>query len=522
MFKLIPQPSEIVIMNNDTAFTLNKETVINCDDGFTHEFKAFVRSVFGIALRQGESAENCISLSLSDDISENEGYRIICENSCVFITAKNNCGLYYSLQTLKQILLQSDRKIPRLEIIDKPKYDYRAFMLDSGRYYQTVDDIKRLIDLMSYHKFNVFHWHLTEDQGWRIEIKKYPELTKKGQKRSHTNFGVKPEEGFYTQQEVKEIVSYCHDRFIKVIPEFDVPGHTVSAIACYPYLSCFDRKLNVATHWGVKHDVLCVGKKSTYGFAFDVIDELIELFPDKFIHIGGDEVVTMRWERCEHCQALMKKEGIESEAQLQQLFMNKVNSYVKSKGYTAIMWNYEILDSAGLIDTDIVWQSCKFKETEPLLLSEAEKGRKIINSDSYPYYLDFPHSWNSLKQVYEYNPELKNGEIMGVEAAIWTEYIPDMKVMEKRVFPRIAAVCENAWSTAEKGDYTDFYSKMNDYLKFLNVYNVGYTSLNTADPSKIKAAFQSLWFNRRVLHWQGLHNLIDDAIVNSKQKKINI
>lgn len=520
MFNLLPQPCKIVIKNNETVFTLNKETVMNSDEGFTHEFKSFIRSAFRISISQGESKENCILLSLTEDISDEEGYRIVCDHSAVSLTARNNCGLYYGLQTLKQMLLQSGGKLPQFEIEDKPKYAYRAFLLDSGRYYQTVDEIKRLIDLMSFHKFNVFHWHLTEDQGWRIEIKKYPELTKKGQRRSHTNFGFKSEEGFYTQQEVKEIVSYCHERFMKVIPEFDVPGHTVSAIACYPYLSCFDRKLDVATHWGVKHDVLCVGKESTYKFVFDVIDELIELFPDKFIHIGGDEVLTMRWERCEHCQALMKKEGIESEQQLQQLFMNKVNSYVKSKGYTSIMWNYEIIDSAGLIDTDIVWQSCKFKESEDLISAENKKGRKIINSDYYPYYLDFPHAWNSLKRVYEYDPELKDGEIMGVETAIWTEYIPTMKVIEKRTFPRLAAVCENAWGDIKNKNYNEFHAKLDDYLKFLDIYNVSYTSLDTADPSKVKAALQSMWFNRRELHWQGLHNLIDDAIVNSKHKKV--
>lgn len=520
MFKIIPEPCEININGSNTVFSLKNGALLVNEPSFSGEFKSFVKENFDVELNKRDGCENRIVFELSEEIGSDEGYCIICKLDEIIIKAEKACGFYYALQTLKQIFLQTDGMLPEFVINDSPRYPYRAFLLDSGRYYQSVDEIKKFIDLMSFHKMNYFHWHLTEDQGWRIEIKKYPELTKKGQRRSHTNFGFKSEEGFYTQEQIKDIVNYCHERFIKVIPEFDVPGHTVSAIACYPYLSCFDRKLKVATHWGVKHDVLCAGKESTYDFVFSVIDELVELFSDKYIHIGGDEVVKMRWERCEHCQSLMKNQGLKNENELQQYFMNRVNSYVKSKGYTSIMWNYDKIDGDIILDNDIIWQSCSVKENTELLNEQCREGRSYINSEAFPYYLDFPNSWNTLKSCYEYNPDTAEKAPWGVEAALWTEYIPNMKSLERHTFPRIAAICENAWCDGKNKSYEEFYEKMPEYLKYLDCYGVQYTSLTNSNPSKLKGSFESLWFNRRVLHWQGLHNLADDLRVNIKHKKL--
>lgn len=240
-----------------------------------------------------------------------EAYRIEVSEQEICISSAGEAGLFYALQTLKQILLTNGCKIPSLSINDAPLYHYRGFMLDVGRYFYPVEEVKHFLDLMAVHKLNIFHWHLTEDQGWRVEIKKYPRLTEFGSKRSHTNFGFRPHSGFYTQEDIREVVAYAHSKYIKVIPEIDMPGHMQSAIACYPELSCFNRSLPVATHWGVKHDILCAGKESTYQFIFDVLDELIPLFPDGYFHLGGDEVVKMRWQLCPHCQAFMKKDRIE-------------------------------------------------------------------------------------------------------------------------------------------------------------------------------------------------------------------
>ena len=278
MFNIIPQPTSILVNRDKKGFTLHTGTTIS-PYPFVDEFISFVRKTLNkkVCVHEDTGEERSIIITLDESIESEEGYSIKCENRRVFIKAKTEAGLFYGLQTLKQMLLQTGGKIPYVEITDSPRFSYRGFMLDCGRYFYTVDEVKRIIDLMALHKLNALHWHLTEDQGWRIEIKKYPKLTEKGSMRSHTNFNNKPHGGYYTQEEIKEIVAYCHDRFIKVIPEYDIPGHSVAAISCYPELSCLDRKMEVATHCGVKHDILCAGKESTYKFVYDVLDEFIEL-----------------------------------------------------------------------------------------------------------------------------------------------------------------------------------------------------------------------------------------------------
>ena len=293
MIKLIPEPTKIIY--GEGFFTAEKkaekadapEFILNELDEFFYSSKT----------EQTLEIISSIQVNLGKEYSYlgDEGYCLTINKSAIIIEALKENGAFYAVQTLKQILFQCGEKIPVMTIEDFPRFSYRGFMLDVGRYFYTVEEVKKFLDLMALHKLNTFHFHLTEDQGWRIEIKKYPLLTQKGSRRSHTNFGFIPRSGFYTQEQIKEIVSYAHSKFIRVIPEFDIPGHTVSAIACYPYLSCFDRKLKVATHWGVKHDILCAGKESTYKFVFDVLDEIAELFPDGEIHIGGDEAYKMRW-----------------------------------------------------------------------------------------------------------------------------------------------------------------------------------------------------------------------------------
>ena len=519
MFNIIPQPNEIIIKSGRTGFFLTEETTITKVPLIIDEFRDFVKKTFDIRLHREEKNENCIILTYSDEIEDDEGYRIVCEDSVIEIIAKTDCGLFYGLQTLKQMLLQSFGKIPALEINDKPMYKYRGFMIDSGRYCQSVKEIKRFVNLMAMHKLNVFHWHLTEDQGWRVEIKKYPELTKKGQKRSHTNFGFKSYEGFFTQEQIKDIVKYCHERFIKVIPEFDIPGHTVSAIACYPYLSCFDRNLSVATHWGVKHDILCAGKESTYKFVFDVLDELMGLFPDKIIHIGGDEAVKMRWKLCPNCQALMKKEGISNEDVLQNYFMSRVNRYLNEKGYTSMMWNFESEAGTELLDKNIYWNACSLERNKKLVSDELKSGRTVVNSSVFPYYFDFPHGTNSLKKVYEYNPEIDGGHILGVEASLWTEYVKTRNKADYNLFPRIAAFCETAWSQPEDKSYDRFLCSLGEYYDYLNIYHVRYATLKQANPSRLRSDVEKIVFGRRIFHWQGLHNLIDDAKVRKIAEK---
>ena len=276
--------------------------------------------------------------------------------------------------------------------------------------------------------------------------------------------------------------------------------------------------MKVATHWGVKHDILCAGKEETYRFVFDVIDELCELFPDKLIHLGGDEAVKMRWKLCPDCQKLMQKEGLESEEQLQHYFMSRVNQYVKQKGFTSIMWNYDGLENTDRLDKDIIWQMCGVNRKNGIVEKELASGRKMYNSSAIPYYLDFPYGWTNLKKVYEFEPEM--GENMfGVEAPLWTEYVPTMKKAEYCTFPRLGAVAEIAWSAKEDRSYDRFEAGLPEYFDLLNAYHVHYATMKQAMPSFLRGKCQALWFDRRVLHWQGLHNLVDDALVEAAQKK---
>ncbi len=524
MFNIIPQPVSMLLNQDKKGFTLHAGTIIS-PYPFAEDFASFVKKTLKkkVILHEDAGEERSIILKIDNSIEHDEGYTLKCENRRVFINAKTEAGLFYGLQTLKQLILQTEGKIPYIEIIDYPRFSYRGYMLDCGRYFYTVDEIKRIVDLMALHKLNTLHWHINEDQGWRIEIKKYPLLTEKGSKRSHTNFNNKSHGGYYTQEQVKEIVAYCHDRKIKVIPEFDIPGHCVAAIACYPELSCLDRRLEVATHWGVKHDILCAGKDSTYEFVYNVIDELVELFPDKIIHIGGDEAVKMRWEVCPHCQKAIEENGLKNEDALQMLFMSRVNDYLKSKGYSSVMWNYDALDGAENLSPDIAWTVCGMGDDTTLVKNEIKRGRKLINTNCYPYYFDFPYGWNTLKNVCENDGALtdNDADTWGIEAQMWTEYVPNMERLEFLTFPRLGAMAENAW--AEKGypSFATFMHKADDYYKLLDVYEVQYAPLKKACPSFIYKHASSLWFKRRVFHWEGLHNLIDDkkAIKEAKELK---
>lgn len=483
MLNIIPQPVSILINRDKKGFTLHAGTTVTPYD-FADDFIRFARRALNKKVRQHEDTgdEKSIILKIDESMEHPEGYTLKCENRRVFINAKTETGLFYGLQTLKQLLLQTEGKIPYVEIEDYPRFSYRGYMLDVGRYFYSVEEVKRIADLMALHKLNTLHFHLTEDQGWRIEIKKYPLLTQKGSKRSRTNFNGKPHGGYYTQDDIREIVAYCHKLKIKVIPEFDIPGHTVSAIACYPYLSCFDRKLDVATHWGVKHDILCAGKESTYEFVYNVLDELTELFPDKVIHIGGDEAVKMRWEQCPHCRKAIDENCLKDENELQMLFMTKVNNYLKNKGFSSVMWNYDNYGSTEKLSSEIAWTVCGTSLDENQLKEEAKRGRKLINTNAYPFYLDFPYGRNSIKSVCNYSGSLTDddSDTLGVEACMWTEYVPNMKKLEFMTFPRLGAVAETGWAQKDYPSFTTFVHKADEYYQLLDVYKVNYAKMKKA------------------------------------------
>lgn len=483
----------------------------------------FADSASGIGVSVTDTACVAVTYSIGGEDIEDEGYTLKISKDGIDLRASTQAGLLYGFCTLRQLLSNYGATLPCCEIKDAPYLKYRGLLLDNGRYFFDKKYVLTIIDFCLLNKLNVLHWHLTEDQGWRIEIDKYPLLTQKGSKRSHTNFGVKPHGGFYTKSDIREIVAYANERNVEIIPEIDMPGHMQSAIACYPYLSCFDRKLKVATHWGVKHDPLCAGKESTYEFAFDVLDEVIDLFGKntKYIHIGGDEVFRHRWSICPHCQAVIEKQGLKDEQELQIYFMRRVCEYVSGKGYIPIVWNG--VDTDEVVHPNAVWQfwSDERGGKDSDVLRSAKNSGGFINSNSMFTYVDLPCGTVSLKQCYDFRP-LPEGfpeeKFVGSEICLWTEYVPDFKTAQARLLPRACALSEAMWLDGEK-DYGDFENRLNFTTEYLAKQGFKSQPLKVANPGKLRAKLQNAWFNRRVLHWQGLHNLIDDALVTAKYSK---
>ena len=521
MLHIVPQPVRMTVQDNTAGFELKDGTTMTAVP-FAEELTAFVKKALGKTLCPAQDAGCDITFAQDEQVMHEEGYRLLCEEGKIRICARTEAGLYYGMQTLKQILLQTKGVLPCIYIEDEPRFAYRGYMMDCGRYFFPVREIKRIIDFMALHKLNVFHWHLTEDQGWRVEIKKYPLLTQKGSRRRKTNFGVIPHGGYYTQEEVREVVAYCHAHKMRVIPEFDVPGHNVAAIACYPHLSCFDRKLEVATHWGVKRDILCAGKESTYWFVYDVLDELMELFPDKVIHIGGDEAYKTRWKLCLHCQKAIRENGLRDEDDLQMLFMSKVDAYLRQRGYSSMMWNNDTKGGTEFLDPQIAWTVYKPNINEGAVPREIARGRKMINSVNKKYYFNFPYGWVSLKDVCDDDGAFTDNdeETLGIEVSMWTEYVPNMRELEFLTFPRLGAMAENAWAKKGEATFAAFMEKTDAYYALLKTYGLRAAPMRKAMPNRLYKFTSSKWFERRPMHWEPIKTKIVDRKVEKLAKKL--
>lgn len=495
-FKIIPQVKELKsIGENAYDFSAVRFKNSPLSEAAEQDFLSFHKFK--------ESEKENIIFTPQEDLPQ-EGYRLSAAGGVINIFYSHGAGAFYALQTLKQLLHQSNFNLPEIEITDSPAYEYRGAMLDVGRYFYSVDDVKKFIDRMALHKLNRFHFHLTEDQGWRVEIDRYPLLTQIGSRRSHTNFNNIPHGGFYTKAQIREIVDYCHAKYIKVMPEFDVPGHSRAAIAAYSELACFPRELPVATHWGVKKDVLCAGRESSYEFVFNVIDELCELFPDGLFHMGGDEVPKHRWRLCPECQKKIKEQNLKNEDELQEYFMNRVYDHLAAKGYQVFMWNYEDI-SPRILNENIGFTLCNGKHF----------GRPCIDTRGNTYYYDLPFGYISLADV------CKNGVCdgaIGAEAQIWTEYIPNLKKADMLANPRLAAMCENVW--CGKCEEQELYAKLGAYESMLDKLGIAYTpNMNKLNPNPVRKKLSGLWFEKRQLDWEGLTILIDDKKVENAAKK---
>ena len=382
------------------------------------------------------------------------------------IRASSEAGFFYAENLLEQIKFQCGQNIPNVHIKDIPKYSYRSFMIDSCRHFVTVENLKRMIDHCAKLRFNVFHWHLTEDQGWRAEIKKYPELTQIGSVRNGNHFGSEQNDeihsGYYTQDELREIVDYAHERYMKVVPEIDMPGHVSALLASIPSLVCGDKKVEIKTTPGIFKDIICAGKDDNYDILFDILDEICEIFPDEYIHIGGDEAPKIQWKNCTDCQNLMKSEGLANEEELQGYFINRVKNYLSQKGKKVITWNESL--NGGNLDKDVTVQMWMDRKG----LSK-KSGNPVIISDFFHMYMDYPYSMTPLKKVYEYNTDI-NSLVIGIDVPIWTEYVDTIEKMEYMCFPRYIAAAQSAWSK-NKPAYSRFRTQLVELTDYFGIEN---------------------------------------------------
>lgn len=491
-YEVIPLPQSIE-NKQGTPFALQKSTVIVYPQGNeklqkTAEFLSEYLNVstgLKLAVSDKEQADNVILLKADYDNDNKEAYTLVVSPNQIVINGASEAGAFYGVQTLRKSIPADSKgktvELPEVEIKDYPRFGYRGMMLDVSRHFFPAEFVKKYIDILALHNINRFHWHLSEDQGWRIEIKKYPELTQIGSQRKQTVIGKntgeydgKPYGGFYTQEEIKDIVKYAEDRFITIIPEIDMPGHMLAALTTYPELGCTGGPYEVATTWGVFDDVLCAGNEKTYEFVENVLSEVMELFPSKYIHIGGDECPKTRWKECPKCQAKIKAEKLTAdkmhtaENRLQSYFMARVEKFVNSKGRDIIGWD-EILEGGLAPNATVMsWRGIEGG------IEAARQHHDAIMTPSTCLYFDHYQStdvknepfaiggYSPVKKVYAYEPipsELQEDEkqyIIGVQANLWTEYIPTAEHAEYMVLPRMAALSEVQWTNPEKKDYDKF------------------------------------------------------------------
>jgi hexosaminidase len=452
-----------------------------------------------------QTGQNVIQLRLDPALASlgPEGYRLIVSPAAVTLTAPGTTGVFYGIQSLRQLLpVEIEERLPVagvdwhiacLDIIDQPRFAWRGFMLDEGRHFQGRETVLRTLDLMALQKLNIFHWHLTEDQGWRIEIRKYPRLAQIGSHRLGTRKGFtagkhdgNPHGGFYTQAEIREIVAYAADRHITVVPEIEMPGHSVAALAAYPELSCTGGPFEVATHFGIFPDIYCAGKEVVFSFLQDVLDEVLELFPSPYIHIGGDEAPKKRWKDCPDCQRRMTEQRLKDAHALQVYFTNRIAAYLDMKGRHAIGWN-EILEG-GLAGSAIVqyWA----RGHKKLLEAIRNDHRKTVMSFCLKTYLDYSYNLLPLSRLYRYEPiptgldEEATAAILGVESPLWTEWVPNRARLDYQIYPRLSALAETGWTPREKKSLPDFRRRLVPFFARLDRLGIQYASLKEADPFK--------------------------------------
>jgi hexosaminidase len=501
---IVPKPVNVTIY--ETAFGFKQSICIRVSPD-SCQIGDYLRELLvkktGISISVEETSESqprpdeiLLTTTAADASFGEEGYELTVSPVAVVLRAPRPAGLFYAVQSLRQLLSQDGRSIQSASIEDWPRFQWRGVMLDVGRHLFPREFIKHLIDLLALHKLNVFHWHLTEDQGWRIESKKYPRLSEIGSWRSASPIPANRETldgkaygGYYSQDEVKEIVAYAASRFVTVVPEIEMPGHSVAALASYPELGCTGGPYQVRNFWGIAKDVYCAGNEQVYSFLQDVLDEVLTLFPSQFIHIGGDECPKDRWEQCPRCQNAIQKYGLKNEHELQSYFIRRIETFLNSRGRRLIGWD-EILEGGLAPNASVMsWRGIDGG------IYALKMGHDVVMTPTSHCYFDYYQSEDlnreppaisgflPLEKVYKFDPvpsECTSEEaryILGAQGNLWTEYIQTTDQAEYMLFPRTCALAEVVWSPPEERSYENFLRRLQKFLPMLKSMGVNYRQL---------------------------------------------
>ena len=530
-YEVVPLPQSIqmqkgepFLLSNDQVQILAPETLM----GEAAFLQAYLKDVTGQTfsiVSKREKRKTYIELTISPNITESEGYVLTINKKGVTIAGGSAAGVFYGIQTLRKSLASIDKAaatssifhLPSSIITDAPRFSWRGMHLDCSRHFWSVDFVKKFIDLLALHNMNVFHWHLTDDQGWRIEIKKWPKLTEVGSQRSGTIIGTNsdlddgiPYGGYYTQAELREVVAYAAARHITIVPEIDMPGHMLAALAAYPELGCTGGPYQVGHYWGVYKDVLCVGNPRVYEFVQDVLTEVMDIFPSKVIHIGGDETPSEKWQHCKKCDEIYIKKTLEGRVAgqvegdsdgprtmpeypyeemvrsvLQPYFTNKVFNILASKGRRALGWD-EILDGAPQDAMIMSWRG-----TAPGAKA-AEAGHDVVMAPTTHCYFDYQQVEDTqfepsrcggfipIERVYSLDPAPDSlsvearSHILGTQANLWAEYMTNEQMVEYQALPRMSALAEVQWTQPERKDYKAFLQRLTRFTSLFECYHYTY------------------------------------------------
>ena len=506
-YQIIPQP--VKIHQDEGQFIINKDTFISTIPELKNLAK-YLQKILNLTTELNldkdqsnieKDLNNIISLKIRNDIKDlaPEAYILKVSNYKISISALTKKGIFYGIQTLRQLVppeIEDSKRIkegliiPCVKIEDYPRFKWRGFMLDESRFFFGKEVVKKILDVMGFFKLNIFHWHLTDDQGWRIEIKRYPLLTEIGSKRKNAKLKIFKSKairsnskgftysGHYSQEDIKEIIEYANERYIRIIPEIDVPGHVTAALASYPELSCTGGPFEVSNQFLIHKDVLCIGKEKVFEFVQDILKEVIVLFPSNLIHIGGDEVPIDRWKECSYCQKRIREEKLNNERDLQKYFTNRIVKFLKSQEKKPILWN-DILYKE--LDNDVLCQYW-FGDLKDIIIHIKDR-RNIIMSNNEVLYLYQAYSNISLRDVYEFEPipkdleECFHKQIKGLEACMWTEIITDPKLLEYLLFPRLFAVAETGWTLKNNKNYKNFKENLINIENRLDEFDIKFAHL---------------------------------------------